>query len=186
MIRENEYLSQISSSSGCIVQQEADLRSRRLCSDVSAAWWRWTAPYTSCTSSLRCHESSEEPASPARLSASKLNKRVSMTTWKTGSLRRLFDAALTETSSTSFRAFLNDSFFCWKISMVSRKACERQKNNESDFFRVLILDERETMTGVALPWSSRPCLAPSWGEEKTGGFYYSNSNSTGDYRLHGQ
>lgn len=29
---------------------------------------------------------------------------------------------LTDTSSTSFNAFLNDSFFCWKISMVSWKA----------------------------------------------------------------
>lgn len=31
-------------------------------------------------------------------------------------------AALTDTSSPSFSALLNDSFFCWKISMVSWKA----------------------------------------------------------------
>lgn len=32
------------------------------------------------------------------------------------------DMNLTDTSSASFSAFLNDSFFCWKISMVAWKA----------------------------------------------------------------
>lgn len=36
-----------------------------------------------------------------------------------------FDPTLTDTSSTSFSAFLNDSFFCWKISMVAWKAWKR-------------------------------------------------------------
>lgn len=37
------------------------------------------------------------------------------------------DVTLTDTSSTSFNAFLNDSFFCWKISMVSWKAWRKKK-----------------------------------------------------------
>lgn len=38
------------------------------------------------------------------------------------------DVTLTDTSSTSFNAFLNDSFFCWKISMVSWKAWRKKKS----------------------------------------------------------
>lgn len=40
------------------------------------------------------------------------------------------DVTRTDTSSTSFKAFLNDSFFCWKISMVAWKAW-RKINNAS-------------------------------------------------------
>lgn len=42
-----------------------NLRSRRLCSGVSAGSEHWTALYTSCTLLLHCHESSEGRAFPA-------------------------------------------------------------------------------------------------------------------------
>lgn len=104
----------------------AFLHSHRLCSGVSAGSERWTALYTSCTWSLRCRGSIGELASPALLSVRTWKPsesvwqgvRVDMfRTW-----RHVFQTTLTDTSSASFNAFLKDSFFCWKTSMVCRKA----------------------------------------------------------------
>lgn len=75
-----------------------------------------------------------------------------------------FNVTLTDTSSTSFNAFLNDSFFCWKISMVSWKAWRTKKHVwfYIDLQTHIIKSEKNVIV-LCVPLSSLPCPALSWG-----------------------
>lgn len=99
-----------------------DLRVHRLCSGVSASSVHWKVLYTSCTSSPHYRGSSEGHACPALHSVRAEIAHTQDTVLEKSLDIKFMSWMPTDTSSPSFSAFLKDSFFCWKIPMVSWKA----------------------------------------------------------------